>query len=222
MNKKEILKKTNDFVKVQLGNDSSGHDYWHCFRVLKNAVGIAKEESKTQKADMFVIELASLLHDVDDWKFSEDIKEGPKKTISFLNENNVDEKIINHVVEIINSLSFKGAKVKSEMKTIEGKIVQDADRLDAIGAVGVARNFAYGGSKGREMYDPNIKPSLHDDFEKYKSNNSSTINHFYEKSLLLKDLMNTKTAKKIAEKRHKFMEDFLKEFFIEWDGKDLV
>ena len=217
MNKEKIINKTAEYIKEKLTGESSGHDWWHVYRVWKNAIHIGKIE----KADLFIIELASLLHDIADWKFQDgDDNIGPKLAREWLEKLAVDENIISHVCQIIKDASFKGVGVKIKMKTIEGMIVQDADRLDAIGAIGIARTFAYGGSKGREMYNPDIKPEKHESFKRYKNSQSPTINHFYEKLLLLKELMNTATAKKIAEKRHKIMEEFLNNFFQEWEGKD--
>jgi uncharacterized protein len=185
--------------------------------VWKNAVHIGKLE----KVDLFVVELAALLHDIADWKFhdgNEDI--GPQLARDWLESLFVDENVISHVCEIIQDISFKGAGVATNMKTTEGMVVQDADRLDAMGAIGISRAFAYGGSKGREMYNPDRKPEKHDSFEQYKNSQGTSINHFYEKLLLLKDLMNTKTATKIAKNRHTVMEAFLHEFFQEWEGRD--
>lgn len=216
MDQAEIIKKTEKYVKDTLSGEGSGHDWWHVYRVWNNAKHICKFE----KVDSFIVELAALLHDIADWKFHDgDEMAGANKAREWLGSLNVDKEIVNHVCEIIATSSFKGAGVKSEIKTLEGKVVQDADRLDAIGAMGIGRTFAYGGHKGREMYNPNIKPELHDSKEKYKNSSSPTINHFYEKLLLLRDLMNTKTAKKIAAHRHKYMEEFLDEFFKEWEGK---
>ncbi len=218
MNKVDIINKTVEYIKDKLSGEGSGHDWWHIYRVWKSAVQIGKHEV----ADMFVVELAALLHDIADWKFHDGNDEiGPQLSRVWLEKLAVDENIIVHVCQIVKDVSFKGAGVLTKMKTIEGMIVQDADRLDALGAVGIGRAFAYGGSKGREMYNPLIKPMMHISFEQYKSNHGTTVNHFYEKLLLLKDLMNTESAKKIAEKRHKIMKDFLEEFFIEWEGKDL-
>lgn len=216
MDKASIIQQTESYVKQKLIGEGSGHDWWHVFRVLNNALLISKGE----KADLFIVQLASLLHDISDWKFNNgDDSVGPKVAREWLNRLGVSEDVISQVCSIIKDLSFKGAGVKSEMKSIEGMVVQDADRLDALGAIGVARAFAYGGSKGREIYNPDVKPELHNSFEAYKKNNSNSINHFYEKLLLLKDLMNTKTAKKIAETRHNYMEEFLDEFYKEWEGE---
>lgn len=216
MYNKNIINQTSQHVKNTLLGESSGHDWWHIYRVWNNAKLIGKKEN----ADVYVVELSSLLHDIADWKFHDgDDSVGPRVAREWLESLKVEEPTVYHVCDIIKTLSFKGANVKSEMKSLEGKVVQDADRLDAVGAVGIARAFAYGGSKGREMYNPEIKPKLHNSFEEYKSSKGTTVNHFYEKLLLLKDLMNTETAKLLAEERHRFMEEFLKEFYREWDVK---
>lgn len=216
-NQKLIINKTADYVKEKLENDSSGHDWWHIYRVWKNAITIAEDEA----ANLFVVQLAALLHDIGDWKMhGGDETVGILLSREWLTNLKVEEDIILNVCQVISEISFKGAAVNSKPSTIEGMIVQDADRLDAMGAIGIARAFAYGGYKGRAMYDPNIKAKLYSSFEEYKSNESPTLNHFYEKLLLLKDLINTGTAKKIAEKRHLFMEVFLQKFFTEWEGED--
>lgn len=215
MNKKLILKNTKDFVKNTLSKDSTGHDWWHIYRVWKLSLYIAKKE-KNKK--LFIVELGALLHDIADFKFHNgDETVGPKVAREWLERQNVPEEIITQVVHIVESISYKGAKVKNTMQSLEGKIVQDADRLDALGAIGIARTFAYGGYKGREMYNPHIKPEIHTNSKSYKNSTGPTINHFYEKLLLLKDKMNTKTAKQLALKRHKFMEKYLEEFYREWD-----
>ena len=215
MEKELIVVQTADFMKSELTGEGSGHDWWHVYRVWKNAIQIAKRE----EVDLFVVELAALLHDIADWKFNdgnEDI--GPQLAREWLESLNVDETEIANVCQIIQDISFKGSGVVTNMKTQEGKIVQDADRLDAMGAIGIGRAFAYGGSKGREMYNPDLKPEKHNSFEQYKKSQGSSINHFYEKLLLLKELMNTDTAKKIAEKRHAVMLNYLNDFFQEWEG----
>ena len=215
MEKELIVIQTADFMKSELTGEGSGHDWWHVYRVWKNAIQIAKHE----EVDLFVVELAALLHDIADWKFNdgnEDI--GPQLAREWLESLNVDETEIANVCQIIQDISFKGSGVVTNMKTPEGKIVQDADRLDAMGAIGIGRAFAYGGSKGREMYNPDLKPEKHNSFEQYKKSQGSSINHFYEKLLLLKELMNTDTAKKIAEKRHAVMLNYLNDFFQEWEG----
>ena len=179
---------------------------------------LAAEE---KDVDYFVVELAALLHDIADWKFhGGDEDAGPKAARQWLEEQGVNGEIIAHIGEIIKDLSFKGAGVKSQMKTKEGMIVQDADKLDAMGAIGIARAFAYGRHANRALYEPSIKPAYHTSFEAYKNNQSHTINHFYEKLLLLKDLMNTHAAKKVAQDRHNYMAEFLDRFYAEWDGKE--
>jgi len=210
-----IVTQTAEFVKAKLSGEGSGHDWFHVERVWKNALHICREE----QADTFVVGLAALLHDIADWKFSGgDEHAGPHKARRWLESLSVNSQVIDHVCEIVADVSFKGAGVLTMMKSIEGKIVQDADRLDAIGAIGIARAFAYGGHKGSELYNPNVKPEHHESFEQYKRSRGNTINHFYEKLLLLKDLMNTQTAKRIAEERHTFMNEFLARFYKEWEG----
>lgn len=215
----EIIDKTMQYVQHELAQDSSGHDWWHIYRVWRNAINISQHE----QADSFVVQLAALLHDIADWKLhdgDEDI--GPRLAGEWLKKCGVDENTIVHVCAIVREVSFKGAGVGTKINTIEGMIVQDADRLDAIGAIGIGRTFTYGGHKGRPMYDPHLRPTLHASFEQYKNSHSPTINHFYEKLLLLKDLMNTNTARVIAQNRHEFMKVFLDRFYEEWDGKDSV
>jgi uncharacterized protein len=212
-----ILAKTQVFVKQTLAGQGGGHDWWHVYRVWKMAQRIGREEH----ADMFVVELGAFLHDIADWKFHDgDYSVGPKAARAWLESISVDEKVISLVCDMINDISFKGAGVATPMNTLEGKVVQDADRLDALGAIGIARTFAYGGHAGHELYNPESKPTMHASFDAYKKSNSSSFNHFYEKILLLKDLMNTDTAKLIAAKRHTIVEQFLKHFLEEWDGKD--
>ena len=211
----QILEQAADFVRRQLAGDSSGHDFWHIERVRRTALAIAREE----QADVFVVELAALLHDVHDWKFAGgDEEAGPVAVGGWLAEQGVAAPIAAQVVQIIRELSFKGAGVATPMSTREGECVQDADRLDAIGAVGIARAFAYGGHKGRALYDPAIPPHSHDSFAAYKQNHGPTINHFYEKLLLLKDRMNTIAGQRLAADRHLFMEQFLQQFLAEWEG----
>lgn len=217
MDQKLILEKLAATVKEKMSSESSGHDWWHIYRVWKMATHLAKDE----KADLFVVELAALLHDIADYKFhGGDETVGPRVAREMMGELGVDPKTIDHVCEIIAHLSFKGAGVENKIETLEGKVVQDADRLDAIGAMGIARAFAYGGHKGRSMHNPDISPTLHQTKEAYKSNESTSINHFYEKLLLLKDRLNTPAAKRIAEGRHEFMEGYLKRFYAEWEGKE--
>lgn len=216
MNKDEITNKTADFVKEIMSEESSGHDWWHIYRVWNLARKIAEKEN----ANIFIVEMAALLHDVEDWKLKESLQTDGKVKEWFVKVN-ISEKEINEILHIIENISYKGANVAENPLTIEGKIVQDADRIDAIGAIGVARAFAYGGSKGRELYNPEIEPEMHNDFAAYKSSKGHTINHFYEKLLLLKDRMNTETAKQIAIKRHEFLITFLENFNKEWNLEDV-
>lgn len=216
MNQSNILKKTENHIRQKLSGEGSGHDWWHIHRVRNTALKLGKEEN----ADLFVVELAALLHDIADHKFHGGDEEiGPATARKWLEELDAEESIIEHVCEIIRDVSFKGADVETPMKTIEGKVVQDADRLDALGAIGIARAFAYGGHKGRELHNPNIPPEKHDSFEQYKKSTGPTLNHFYEKLFLLKDRMNTKSGRKLAEERHRFMEEFVEQFLAEWGGK---
>ena len=211
-----IIEQTRQHVETLLAGDGSGHDWWHIHRVWNVAATLAEAEG----ADRPVVELAALLHDIADWKFHNgDDTIGPKKAREWLEKLGADEATVNHVCEIISTISYKGAGVSTPMRTLEGKVVQDADRLDAIGAQGIARTFAYGGHKNRLIYHPDQKPVLHQNFEEYKKNDGHTINHFYEKLLLLKDRMNTPTGREMAEERHQFMEQFLDQFFREWDGE---
>jgi len=209
-----LLKATENFVKSVLEGDSSGHDWWHIHRVRNLALMIAKSEG----ADLFVVELAALLHDIDDWKLIEAGVE-EQKTKTWLRNCNVEEDVTERICKIIEGVSFKGAGVNTSTNDIECKVLQDADRLDALGAIGIARTFAYGWSRGRGIYDPEIQPEMHTDFENYKKSNAPTINHFYEKLLLLKDQMQTKMGRTLAEQRHDFMILFLNQFYEEWNGK---
>lgn len=210
-----IIDKTILFVKKKLENAESGHDWFHIERVYKNALLIAEEE----KCNLEVVQIGALLHDIADSKFNNgDETVGPITARTFLESENVDEKIISEVIKIIENISFKGGNFEKNFQSIELEIVQDADRLDAIGAIGIARTFNYGGFKNRQIYNPKIIPNLAMTKEEYKNSETPTINHFYEKLLLLKDKMNTNTGKKIANERHLFMEVFLKQFFEEWEG----
>ncbi|RYY37516.1 MAG: HD domain-containing protein [Sphingobacteriaceae bacterium] len=211
-----IIDKTANYVKQTLSQAEGGHDWWHIHRVWKNAKLIANGE----QADRFVVELAALLHDIADAKFHNGDEEvGPQTAGTWLKSLNVDETVVEHVQQIIRYMSFKASFGEAKFSSPEMLIVQDADRLDAIGAIGIARAFSYGGYKGRAFYDPEIKPNLNMTKEEYKNTSAPTINHFYEKLLLLKDKMNTATAKQIARQRHQYMEDFLEQFYMEWDGK---
>ena len=213
MDKNLMIKKTKDFVKEKLYGEGSGHDWFHIERVYNLSKFIAEKEN----ADLFIVEMTSLLHDIDDWKFSKGTDTNTTTTENFLASISVPKNDINKIISIIKTMSFKGGVVDSTQNSIEGKVVQDSDRLDAIGAIGIARTFAYGGSKGRQIYDPSINPIEFTSLEQVKNAGNHTVNHFYEKLLKLKDLMNTNTAKEIAEKRHKFMENFLEEFYSEWN-----
>jgi uncharacterized protein len=217
MDQTDIIQKTADYIRAEFSDDSSGHDWWHIYRVWKNAIAICKIE----KADPIIVQLAALLHDLDDWKFNETGDETPLRARAWLDSLHVDSAIADNVCKIIMHISYKGAGVANKMDSLEGFIVQDADRLDAIGAIGIGRAFAYGGYKNRMMYDPDSPPRMHATFEEYKNSKSATINHFYEKLLLLKDMMNTQTAKRIAQERHDVMVRFLDQFMLEWEGADI-
>lgn len=215
MNKLSIIEKTIEFVKSTLADAEGGHDWWHVYRVWKTSKYIAQFED----VDMFIVELGALLHDIADSKFHEGDEEiGPQKARGFLLLEGLSDEIISHVQNIINNISFKGGKLPQNFKSPELDVIQDADRLDALGAIGIARAFNYGGHKGRPIYNPEIKPDLNMSKEQYKKGDAPTLNHFYEKLLLLKDRMNTNTGKKLANERHEFMLAFLDQFYKEWDG----
>ena len=211
-----IIDKTILFVKEKLQHAEGGHDWFHIERVFKNAVLIAQEEA----CDVTIVKLGALLHDIADSKFHNGDEEiGPKTARDFLESENVFEEIIEHVIQIIKNISFKGGNFEKTFSSKELEIVQDADRLDALGAIGIARAFNYGGFKNRSLYNPTISPKLNMSKEEYKKSDSPTLNHFYEKLLLLKDKMNTETGKKLAQERHRFMETFLSQFYAEWEGE---
>ena len=213
----EVINNTINHVKSVLQDAEGGHDFFHIERVYKNAMKIAKQE---QQGDILIIALGALLHDIADSKFHNgDETIGPKKARTFLETQEVEENTIIHVIKIIENISFKGGNFTQEFKSIELDIVQDADRLDAIGAIGIARCFNYGGFKNRVLYNPKIKPNLNMSKEEYKKSTAPTINHFYEKLLLLKDKMNTSAGKKMAEQRHSYMENFLQQFYNEWNAE---
>ncbi|MEZ4801663.1 MAG: HD domain-containing protein [Gelidibacter sp.] len=210
------LSKTIAFVKEKLKNAEGGHDWFHIERVHKNALLISKNEN----VDLFVVQLGALLHDIADSKFHDgDETIGPKIAREFLFSINVDSKAIEHIIHIIENISFKGGNELQKFSSPELDVVQDADRLDALGAIGIARAFNYGGYKNRPLFDPTIGPNLKMSKDEYKSSTAPTINHFYEKLLLLKDKMNTFTGRRIAEKRHRFMQHYLEQFYAEWDGE---
>ena len=210
----QIIEKTIVYVQEMLADDKTGHDWWHIQRVWQTALYIGQQEG----ADLFTVQIAALLHDIADWKFHNgDEWASAKSAKAWLLKHHVPVSLCEQISEIVYQVTFKGAGVKTDMSCLAGKVVQDADRLDAIGAIGIARAFTYGGCKQRSLYDPEIAPILHGSFEDYKKSQSTTINHFYEKMLLLKDLMNTATGKKLAEQRHLFIEQYLEQFFKEWN-----
>jgi uncharacterized protein len=210
-----IIKETEQFVKIHMGNDSTGHDWFHVDRVRKNALLIAEKE---QQGDRFIIEMAALLHDIPDEKLNDSAEEGQKRLHLFLEEIQLSAEMSQVIIEVINSISFKGGEKKT-LSSWEAKIVQDADRIDALGAIGIARTFAYGGKKGQPIFHPEYTTRENMTLEEYRHGKSSSIHHFYEKLLLLKDLLNTETAKQIAEDRHRYMEGFLSQFYQEWNGQ---
>jgi len=212
----KIIEQTKKFVKKKLQNIEKGHDWFHVERVYKNALKIAEKEG----GNLLIISLSALLHDISDAKFNGgDEHAGKKEATMFLYSLGLDKQIVLQIADIVEKVAFKGGLNDTIEKSIELQIVQDADRIDAIGAIGIARTFHYGGFKNREIYNPNRKVQKYKSVEEYHSSDAPTINHFYEKLLLLKDKMNTDTGKKIAEKRHRFMESFLDEFYKEWQGK---
>ncbi|MFV0571664.1 MAG: HD domain-containing protein [Xanthomarina gelatinilytica] len=217
MNQKEQIEKTIAFVKETLKHGEGGHDWFHALRVFNNCSLISKNEV----VDVFVVQLGALLHDIADSKFHDGNETlGPKLARDFLNSIQIEKQVIDHVINIIENISYGSSLNPSKtFKTPELDVVQDADRLDALGAIGIARTFNYGGFKNRALYNPGIQPNLNMSKEEYKASTAPTINHFYEKLLLLKDLMNTKTGKDIAQKRHEFMELYLEQFYAEWEGE---
>jgi len=213
----KIIEQTISFVKKTLENVESGHDWWHIYRVWS----VAKTIAESENCNLFIVELGALLHDIADSKFhSGDENVGPKLAMQFMKSVNIEEEIRGHIIKIVKNISFKGGNHKVTFTSKELDVVQDADRLDAMGAIGIARTFNYGGFKNRSIYNPEIKPNLYMTKEEYKSSTAPTINHFYEKLLLLKDRMNTETGKKMAKNRHQFMEQYLEQFNKEWKGKN--
>ena len=213
-----LIAEAESHVRSLFESDSGGHDWWHLVRVRRLAEHIAQREG----GDLTVIVLAALLHDVNDWKFADgDLEAGPQAVREWLVDHDGEAALADAVASIVAEVSFKGAGVATIPATLEGRIVQDADRLDAIGAIGIARAFAYGGSRGRPLHDPAVAPSLHRSFEEYRSSTGATLNHFYEKLLLLKERLHTETARRIASERHAFMSRFVDQFLDEWTAADL-
>ncbi|MGV3539641.1 MAG: HD domain-containing protein [Rufibacter sp.] len=219
MNADELIQATACHVEQLFTGEGSGHDWWHIKRVWQNALTIGKQE----EVDLLVVQLGALLHDIADWKFHNgDEEAGPRAAQQWLQSLGAGEEVIQSVCLIIREVTFKGAGVSTTPSTLEAQVVQDADRLDAIGAIGIGRAFAYGGHKDREMYNPYIPPQLHGSFEEYKKNQAPTLNHFYEKLFLLKDRLNTRAGKLLAQERHAFMEEFVQRFLQEWHGAGAI
>lgn len=219
MKNQEVIDKTAGFVKQKFSGEGSGHDWWHMYRVWQLSKAIAEKEPG---ADLLIVELGALLHDIADWKFHDgDEEAGPKAAREWLESLEVTDDVIEQVTYIVRHISYKGGTNKHHMQSLEGKIVQDADRLDGMGAIGIARTFAFGGAAGRNIYDPDHQPKDYKNFEEFKAliKDGTTINHFYEKLLKLKGGMHTDTAKQIAKQRHEYMENFLDEFYAEWNGE---
>ncbi|WP_026563848.1 HD domain-containing protein [Bacillus sp. UNC41MFS5] len=213
--KNQMIELTENYVRNELGEDPTGHDWFHVDRVRRNALHICEEE---MAGDSFIIEMAALLHDISDEKLNESSKKGEEKLESYLQTLPLTDNDKRHINQIIATISFKGGQTTT-LSTIEAKIVQDADRLDAIGAIGIARAFAYGGKKGQSIYDPSISVRNEMTLEEYRKGKSTSVHHFYEKLLKLKDLLNTDTARKMAESRQQMMVSFLEQFYQEWDGQ---
>lgn len=213
-NQKELLNAIREEVKLIFEGEGSGHDWWHIYRVTETAKHLAVKEN----ADLFIVELAALLHDVGDHKLFKEENAQEVLITQLLKKYNCSSELIDQLITLVKGVSYQGANVATIPLSLEGKIVQDADRLDAIGAIGIARAFAFGGHHNRLLYSPELKPELHENFEHYKQSKSHTINHFYEKLLLLKDRMQTKSGKEIAQERHQFMESFLAQFYKEWES----
>jgi uncharacterized protein len=214
MNNEGIIKRTEDYIASEFSGEGSGHDWFHVDRVRKMAIRIGEQES----CDLFITEMAALLHDLDDWKLTDSRSIALSKSEKWLQEVGVSPKVSDLILKVIDEVSYKGARTETLVSSVEAAVVQDADRLDALGAIGIARTFAYGGHKNRLIYDPKVLPVMHSDFEEYKKSTAPTLNHFYEKLLLLKARMNTESAKTIAEGRHQFMENYLSQFYEEWEA----
>ena len=215
MKKEKLIQETADYIRSNFEREGSGHDWWHIYRVWQMAQRIAIKEG----ANLFFTEMAALLHDLDDWKLA---SHSASKALKWMQQIGLDAPEQTRIQTIIDEVSFKGGKVDTTPGSLEACAVQDADRLDAMGAIGIARTFAYGGHNNRLIYDPNVQPEIHASFSDYQKSNAPTINHFYEKLLLLKDRMNTKTGQKIAVKRHLFMENYLEHFFQEWNMNETL
>ncbi len=213
MKKEHLIEKTARYIQQEFSHEGSGHDWWHIHRVWQLAQWIARREG----ASVFIVEMAALLHDLDDWKLSQPNEAKARKWMEQLGIPPNDQQTIQQVID---QVSFKGAGVDTTPDSLEARVVQDADRLDAMGAIGIARTFAYGGHKNRLIYDPEEQPVLHDSFDAYQQSTGPTINHFYEKLLLLKDRINTATGQKLARQRHQFMEHYLEQFFREWNNHE--
>ncbi len=216
MNTQPIIQQTAEHVKEKMSGEGTGHDWFHVYRVWKTAKHIGTAED----ADMFIVEMVALLHDLDDHKITGEHSDEKKNAKAWMAEQGVEPETQERILEAIRNLSFTDNIGKRKELSMEGKVVQDADRLDAIGAIGIARCFAYGGKAGRPLYDPDRPPQKELSVEQYKKGTGCTLNHFYEKLLMLKDLMNTDAGKKMAEHRHRFMEQYLEEFYKEWEGKE--
>ena len=215
MDRIKIIQKTATFIACEFASEGSGHDWFHVDRVRRLALRIGR----TEGSEPFITEMSALLHDLDDWKMTGTNSHFPSKANKWLTDMEVEADIATLILKVIEDVSYQGAGTETPVRSVEAAVVQDADRLDAMGAIGIARTFAYGGHKSRLIYDPAVAPVMHPDFQSYKNSTAPTVNHFFEKLLLLKDRMNTMTAKSIAEQRHWFMESYLKQFFNEWEAK---
>ena len=214
MNNQEIIRNTELYIQSEFSLEGSGHDWFHINRVRNMALRIGQQEG----CDLFLVEMSALLHDLDDWKLTGMDSHHPSGAGRWLDKMDLNENVSSEILRIIEEVSFLGAGTETPVGSVEAAVVQDADRLDAMGALGIARTFAYGGYKSRLIYDPSIPPVMHNDFQTYKASTAPTINHFYEKLLLLKDRMNTKTARNITQERHQYMQDYLTRFFEEWEA----
>lgn len=215
MDETGIIQQTARFIETEFASEGSGHDWFHVDRVRRMALRIGQLEG----SDPFITEMAALLHDLDDWKLTGSENPHPSRAEKWLSECGVGKESASRILKVIEEVSYKGAGIETPVRSVEAAVVQDADRLDAMGAIGIARTFAYGGYKNRLIYDPAVAPVMHNDFHAYKNSTAPTVNHFFEKLLLLKDRMNTQTAKSIAGQRHRFMETYLEQFFNEWEIK---